>query len=209
MFKRFILLLTFILWAQGAFAQSDAALERLKKVACDLNSVESDFVQEKKLKMFTSPLILTGKVYLKKPDLFAWHTFSPVHYSLVMNKGTARQWDEDSRQVQTMPLKNNPAFAAAITQMRKWFEGDYRSLAADYDLGVLQDNPLAVSFSAKKGFAGAQFIKEINLYFRPDMRYIARIEVIETSGDTTTITFSNTKINVPIDHAAWEVKSRV
>jgi len=209
MFKRLGLLLTFILWAQGAWAQSDAALVRLKQVANNLASVEADFVQEKKLKMFTSAMVITGKVYLEKPDRFAWHTFSPVRYSLVMNKSTARQWDEDSRQVQTMPLKNNPAFVAAIAQMRKWFEGDYRSLALDYDLAVLQDNPLAVRFSAKQGFAGAQFIKEINLFFRPDLRYIARIEVIEVSGDTTVITFSNTKINEPINNAAWEVKSRV
>ena len=55
--------------AINASAEEDiqTVLGRLETKAVQVNSMESNFVQTKKLVMFDKPLILKGKIFLKKP----------------------------------------------------------------------------------------------------------------------------------------------
>jgi len=49
-------------------------LSRLEVKMSDIKTLQTGFVQEKNLAIFDRKIILKGKIFLQKPNLFAWHT---------------------------------------------------------------------------------------------------------------------------------------
>jgi len=192
-----------IIFSADAFAQNDAAASLLAGLA-QTKTVAADFTQTKNMALFNAPLVIKGRLYLQRPGYFAWHTDSPMAYSLVMRGDKAWQWDEETKKVQALPLKRSPAFETAVRQMRGWFDGDYGVLAADYDIAVVREQPAVLKFTPKAGSSAAGLISGVKVFFRKDRRYIERIEIKEKNSDTTTIVFTHTVIDAPISPDAWE-----
>ena len=183
-----------------------AVLRGLEAKAVQVNSMESNFVQTKKLAMFDKPLILKGKIFLKKPGQFAWHQREPIRYSLVIKGTSVRQWDEETGQVQEVSITDNPSFSAALKQMTEWFSGSYTGLLKDYAVTVRKQNPLVLEFIPRQNSASFNLVKKVEVVFREDKRYIQEIYIAEKNGDASRLKFTETKLNADIKPDAWEVK---
>ena len=118
-----------------------------------------------------------------------------LRYSLVIDGEVVRQWDEDTQQVQQISLSKNPAFQAVIEQMKQWFSGTYTSLLAEYDIKLLKQRPLSLSFVPHKNTVASNVINNVTVVFRDDERYIHQICIEEKSGDSTFLTFVDTLLN--------------
>ncbi|MBU0477903.1 outer membrane lipoprotein carrier protein LolA [bacterium] len=183
-------------------------LSRLEVKMSEIKTLQTDFVQEKKLAIFDREIILKGKIFLKKPDLFAWHTEEPTRYSMVIRDDIISQWDEDIDQVQKVSMKDNPAFQTVVGQMRKWLSGIYMPLLEEYNITVLGQNPVSLKFTPRENTMAYNIINYVRIVFREDERYIHEIYINEKTGDSTLLRFNDTMLNTPIDDAAWEVKPR-
>ena len=206
-------------------------LSTLESKTKDVSSIQTKFIQTKKLAVFTKEITIEGMVYIKKPNLFAWHVYKPVRYGLVVKGTEVSQWDSDTNQVQTISMKNNPAFSAIFEQMNGWLSGNYKSFMNDYKITVVGDGlqatgirhqktniqlrsssfegqaeHLILKFAPLKSAASYKFIKSITLYFGKDPRYIKKFVIKERNGDQTTLNFLNTKLNAPIPSNAWNAK---
>jgi outer membrane lipoprotein carrier protein len=181
-------------------------LERLEAKTAQVNSMESNFVQTKKLAMFNKPLVLKGKIFLKKPGQFAWHQREPIRYSLVIKNNVVRQWDEETNRVQEISVADNPSFSAALKQMTEWFSGAYTGLLKDYAVTVLKQNPLILKFIPLPGSSSFNLVKKVEVVFQEDERYIQEINIEEKNGDATWLKFTETKLNANIKPIAWEAK---
>ena len=83
MIRRLILIMGLLLPAGIAHAGNylpdiDRTLKNIEENMSAVKSVETDFVQEKSLKIFSQKLILKGKVFIQKSGLFSWRIFSPM-----------------------------------------------------------------------------------------------------------------------------------
>ena len=176
-----------------------------KKVS-NFRSLKTDFVQEKDLAMFRKKIVLRGRIYMQKPGRLAWHVDKPVKYSVVITDKAIKQWDEDSNQVQEMSLSKNPIFKNVVNQLSVWFSGEYGGLVAENNVSVLQQHPLVLEFVPNEKNMARKMIKSITITFRDDEKYLKKIRIREVSGDTTTIEFSNTLLDVPVENSFFEVK---
>ncbi|MDO9464136.1 MAG: outer membrane lipoprotein carrier protein LolA [bacterium] len=183
-------------------------LSKLEEKMSDIKTLKTGFVQEKKLAIFDREIILKGKIFLKKPDLFAWHTEEPTRYSMIIRDDVILQWDEDIDQVQKVSMKDNPAFQTVVGQMRKWLSGIYMPLLEEYNITVLKQNPVSLKFTPRENTMAYNIINYVRIVFREDERYIHEIYIKEKTGDSTLLRFNDTMLNTPIDDAAWEVKPR-
>ena len=183
-------------------------LSKLEEKMSDIKTLKTGFVQEKKLAIFNKKIILKGKIFLKKPDLFAWHTEEPTRYSMIIRDDIISQWDEDINQVQKVSMKDNPAFQTVVGQMRKWLSGIYMSLLEEYNITVLRQNPVSLKFTPRENTMAYNIISHVRIVFREDERYLREIYIKEKGGDTTLLRFTNTLLNIPINDAAWEAKPR-
>jgi outer membrane lipoprotein-sorting protein len=201
-----VLILRPSLYAEGSAKDINVVLASLEKKMAGVKSIETDFIQEKKMAVFDKKIILKGKIFIQEPDLFSWHTEEPVRYVMLIKADMIKQWDEDSRQVQVLNISRNPAFSIAINQMKVWFEGEYSKLLTDYDANVVSEEPVVLEFMPKKSAGAYNIIKKVRLTFREDERYIARIDIIEKNEDLSSLSFMNTKLNTPIEPSNWELK---
>ena len=195
--------------SQQAASNIDEVLGRLERKMSGMRTLQTGFIQEKKLAVFDQTLVLEGTIFLQKPALFAWHVKKPMRYSLVMKDDMVRQWDEDTRRVQQIPLSKNPGFQAVVGQMRQWFSGTYTSLLGEYDVMILKQRPVSLRFIPRKATVASNVIDSVTVVFRKDERYIHQICIEEKSGDSTLLTFVDTLLNIPVGAEAWEVKPRV
>src|SRR5215213_4379449 len=66
-------------------------LEQFSKVT---NSIQSEFVQEKKLKMLNDKVISKGVLYFKKENKLRWEYNDPYSYIVALNNGKVMLKDE-------------------------------------------------------------------------------------------------------------------
>lgn len=191
-------------------AQEQAELSRLlnsigKKVS-NFNTLKTDFTQEKEMAMFKEKLILKGRIFIQKPNKIAWHVDSPLRYSVLITDKLIRQWDEDTDQVQEISLSKNPIFQNVLKQLTVWFSGEYGTLLEDNTMRLVKREPVMIEFTPRDKNLSRKIIKNISVIFREDQTYLKQIRIQELSGDVTTIYFTNTLLNVPLDKSGFEVR---
>jgi outer membrane lipoprotein-sorting protein len=190
-------------------ADIPAFLSALGKRASDFKTLKTDFIQEKRMAMFKEKMVMKGRIYLKKPNRIAWHVDSPLRYSVLITDKLIRQWDEDTDKVQEISLSKNPIFQNVLGQINVWFSGDYGSMLETNTIRVVKSDPLVLVFIPKDNNIAKKIIKSITITFRSDQKYLQQIRIQELTGDSTTITFSNTLLNTPLIDSNFEVKGRV
>jgi outer membrane lipoprotein-sorting protein len=184
-------------------------LTRLETKMSTIQTLKTEFVQEKNLAIFQKSLVLKGTVFMKRPALLAWHVREPLRYSLVIDDEVVRQWDEETNRIQRISLSKNVAFKTVLRQMKEWFSGTYSSLTEEYKVTVLKGQGLALRFVPRSNSLAHNVILSVTIVLREDERYIHQIRIEEKGGDNTVLTFVDTLFNIPIDATAWEVKPSV
>jgi outer membrane lipoprotein carrier protein len=180
-------------------------LEHLQQQLKSVDTVQADFVQEKRLSVLNHTVTLTGNFALQKPNKLVWIVREPVKYAVRIDGEEIRQWDQDTNQVQVIHLGGDPTFAAVTQQLQAWFMGDYKTLGDSYDVLLLGENPLRLSFIPKGESMVAKALKQVDLTFGKSEQAIEKMVVTESSGDVTTLQFNSTKVNQPIPKETWEI----
>ncbi len=184
-------------------------LRRLEERMSGVRSLTADFIQEKHLIVLEEPLVLTGTIFMQTPDRFSWVVREPLRYSMVVRDEVVHQWDEDTQQVQKTSLSRNPVFKTAIRQLRDWLSGAYGSMLAEYEITILEREPISLEFVPRDTSLARGVIDRVTVTFERDEHYIHQIQILEKRGDRTVLTFANTLLNSPIAPSAWKVKQDV
>jgi outer membrane lipoprotein-sorting protein len=184
-------------------------LLRLEDRMSGTQTLKADFIQEKHLAVLEEPLVLKGTIFMQTPDHFSWIVREPLRYSMVIRGEVVHQWDEDTQRIQKMSLSKNPVFKTAIRQLRDWLSGAYGSMLGEYEVTVLDEEPISLEFVPRDTALTREVIDRVTVVFDRDEHYIRQIQILEKRGDRTVLTFVNTLLNSPIAPSAWKVKQDV
>lgn len=193
---------------QGEKQPDDPAafLTILGKKVSAFKTLKTDFTQEKEMSLFKEKIILKGRIYIQKPNMLAWHVDSPLRYSVLITDTLIRQWDEDANQVQEISLAKNPIFQNMLKQLTVWFSGEYGSLLEENTMRLVKRDPLVIEFTPRDTNLSKKVIQNITVTFRDDQTYLQQILIRELNGDVTTLHFTNTLMNAPLDGKHFEVR---
>lgn len=194
--------------SSNSWKNAEALFQALEKNFSAIQTVQTKFTEEKKLKIFNRTVRLEGRLALDSTGRLAWRVESPIQYALVLKDDAAFQWDEETRKVQRLPFSGNPVFETVITQIQSWFSGRFTELETDYDLQVLSETPPRLVFIPRTDRMVAKAIRQVTVSIREDQRYVEQIVIEDVSGDLTTIFFHDTVLNEPIPADSWEVAPR-
>jgi outer membrane lipoprotein-sorting protein len=188
------------------FQDAAELLARLGKKTSDFTTLKTEFIQEKNLALFEDKLVLKGRIYLRKPNMIAWHVDHPVRYSVLITDKLIRQWDAETDKVREISLSKNPVFQGVLGQLTVWFSGEYAGLLKDYAVRIVRQEPVVLECSPRETNISRKVIRNITIAFREDRVYPQKITIHEQNGDTTTINFVNTVVNPLLDESVFEVR---
>lgn len=193
------------LTAAEAIADVNEVLTELEKTFSSIKTVQTGFVQTKKLKLFKHPVKLKGQVFLQTPDRLLWRVHEPIAYAFMLKGKKAFEWDQETGKTKELPFTGSPMFEQILVQIKNWFSGEFSELKKSYDLKIISKTPLVLGFTPKEDNKAKHAIQTMQVKIREDCRYIESITIFEVNGDMTTTQFQGVKLNQEIPARAWEV----
>lgn len=168
-----------------------------------INSIESDFTQEKYLSVMSEKIITKGHFLFKKVNMLRWEYTDPYKYVIAINKD--KMFIKDNGKVNKYDINSNKMFKSINEMMVNTVQGnllnnkDYKAKYFENDKNYLLElSPL------QKG--AKDFLKVIQLYVDKNDFSVVKVKMIEPSEDYTTIDFLNRKTNQPIADEKFTVK---
>lgn len=207
--KRLILLLILLpVWITSALAEEDPepALDRvlgeLERSAAGIETLASDFVQEKHLEMFQETLVSSGRFYFARPDRLRWEITEPVASGFLLNGDSGKRWHERAGAAVPFDIAREPGMRLIAEQLLAWARVDIVWLARNYHMTLVSEQPVTLKLVPLQ--AGAeQYLDHLRIRFDDGRRHVETVEVHEPGGDFTRIIFSGTELNRPLDPALF------
>ncbi|OGU12158.1 MAG: hypothetical protein A2075_09945 [Geobacteraceae bacterium GWC2_58_44] len=183
--------------AETTPAGSAALFSSLERSAGGVNTLSSDFVQEKHLGMFKTVMSSKGRFYFGKPDRLRWELTAPVASGFVLKGEKGRRWHERTGRSESFQISQEPVMKLVSDQLFAWARADFSWLKSEYRITVLNESPAALRLEPRSA-ATAGFLSHLLINFSADGRYVKSVEVHEKDGDFTRIRFVNTAVNKPL-----------
>ena len=177
--------------------------QQFSAAAKKLNTIHSDFVQEKNLAMLSEKITSGGKFWFKKENLVRMEYTTPFRYLMIINKNNVYIKDDQ---------KENKISARSS----KIFQQINRIIVDCVQGTALDNNDFTVkTYEGKDGYmiylspvakAMKDLFNNINLVVDKKDYSILRMEMVEAGGDNTIIRFTNKQLNIPVSDALFAIK---
>lgn len=208
MVKQFLFIifsLPLIGFSQNYKAVKDTALlkTKIENMSKTINTMESDFTQEKNLSVLSEKIISKGHFVFKKENLLRWEYLTPTKYLIVINK--EKIFIKDTKKTSKYDMNSNRVFKEINDIMLSCVQGT-----------IFKSNKFKTNYFENDKYYKLELLpqtknmketfKKINLYFDKSVTSVAKMEMIESSEDLTMIDFSNKKLNAPVAENSFIVK---
>jgi outer membrane lipoprotein-sorting protein len=168
-----------------------------------INTIASDFIQQKNLSMLADKITSKGKFYFRKENCVRMEYASPYQYLMIING--SKVFVKDGQKTNTMSAKSNKMFQQV------------NQLMMDCAKGTVFDNK---SFSVKLFESGSNYLAEmtpvtkemkalfskVNVIMAKSNFIVHQVQMTEPSGDNTVITYSNQKFNTNLPDALFTAR---
>jgi len=198
------MILSMIVFSLQAFTQVPASpmkdipsfKSRLNTMSASLNTIESDFIQEKKLEMLSNTLISKGYFCFKKVNQIRWEYSQPYRYLIIINQDKIYiKEDKDQKQYD---MKSNKMFQEMNRFISGCIQGDILKNEKEYQIKYFEDSHSYFVTLVPVSEKMRQMLKEVQIWFDRDDLTVSRIRMLESGGDYTKIDFTNKRLNTEI-----------
>jgi len=213
MLKSALLVFVFFFFSFAGYSQipsgyksvaSTASFQQvLAKNNAAIQSIQSDFLQTKVLKLLADKIVSRGKFYFKKEDKVRIEYTSPYQYLLVMSGGQVAVRDEqktskiNTRNSKTMQSVNR----IIIDCMRGTVFAN-----PDFKTTVYENGGTYLLSLAPANSAMQKMFQRIDVYMAKGSMDVSRLVMTEQGGDYTDMVFSHTQRNIALNDALFKIK---
>jgi len=180
-----------------AFRQQFAA------AAKKLNTIQSDFVQEKNLAMLSEKITSNGRFWFKKDNLVRMEYTSPFRYLMIINKNNV--FIKDDQKENKISARSNKMFQQINRIIVDCVQGTALD-NKDFTVKTLEGRDGYLVYLSPVAKAMKDLFANINVVVDKKDYSIIRMEMVEAGGDNTIIKFTNKQLNIPIADALFAVK---
>ena len=150
--------------------------------------IKADFKKERKLKILSKPFVTYGFMLFKPDKGVIWKTTRPIADTILIGHDEIRQLDKTSEGKQSIPA-NNPIMASASRMFLTILSRDKGQILSVFDYSVETNADHTRSYRlVPKEERLRQLVSVIKLSGEDRIQVI---EIVEASGDSTTIYLSN------------------
>ncbi len=207
--KKTLLIQLVLLFSGFAFSQgtkmTDAEIkiftEKISSESKKIQTLQSDFVQTKKMDFLDKDIVTSGKMVLKSPNQLSWKYTKPYQYGVIFKDNKI--------------FINDQGKKSSVDAKSKMFEKINKLIAGTANGNIFGDPEFVVRYFKNSENTVARFIpksvqllkyiKQIDLQFNDNQTTVSQVTMLEASGDTTTISFKNTKTNASVSADAFSL----
>jgi len=192
-------LLSIPLTAKGAAPISaDEVVKRLKEVQAKTKDFSADIHQEKKLSLLKEKIVSRGRIRFKKPDKVSIEFFHPESSQMVFDGGNALLYYKEEKLAERYSLRSDP-----IAERYLLFSKDpFQEKLAEWN--ILEDWESFLVMEINPKVKGPPFVKTRLRVSKKDWMVIG-MDMVEKNGDTTSIRYSNMKVNTGLTESDFEI----
>ena len=180
-------------------AWSDS-FEGIRAAAGKIQSIESDFVQEKHMRILARPLVSKGHFVYKTPASLRWEYHEPMQRVMLMHKGAVRrfiqtkgEWAEDTAShLQSMDF--------VLQEISNWLNGRFDE--NPLFKATLASNNRIVLKPKKSGMD--QFIQRIEMVMSDQPGVMKEVLIFENEASYTRFQFISPIINQAFAEAVFQ-----
>jgi len=196
--KKNLIALICVFIASGVFAQD--ANKRLPEFAA-VNTIESRFTTSKYLSIADKPLASNGHFYFQRPDKLYWEYETPYSYGFVISQNKVFSWQEKNGKKEVKDITKQPAAKEMAAQLYVFVSMDMNKISKIYNIEYFEGGITLLPKNQSK----KQMIRDIKIYFAKDIAAVREVVISERSGDSTVISFTETKIDGALPQNAFTI----
>jgi outer membrane lipoprotein-sorting protein len=177
--------------------QKDEIVSKITGSAGEMKTMQGDFIQVKELSFMDDKVTSEGKIYYKKTDKIRWEYMKPYRYVFSTDGQNVRMTSGD--RTNTVPVKSSRMFGAISKIMIGGVTGSGLSDSSGFDTQFMvgRDDYRIVLTPREKEIK--EIFSSVELFVNKADCRIRAVEMIEKSGDKTTVTLKNVQVNTTID----------
>jgi outer membrane lipoprotein-sorting protein len=182
----------------------DGVLAKLESSSQSLSTLQGDFTQRNRLKLFKQELKSRGLLRFKPPRQIRWEYVDPDPSTLVLD-GSKATLTTPGQPAQVFDLDKDATMRAVFDQLLTWFQpSGLKAAAHDYELATSgTDAAPVLTLSPKASSPVARAFSRIELRLAGDTMLMRSILLIEKNGDEKEISFGKLTRNAPLPPAAF------
>ena len=165
-------------------------LGKLQRDAAKVETLSSNFVQEKYLEIFDDVLVAKGVFHYRRPDALRWELLEPIKTGFVLDGEKGRRWHERAGSSESFTIARDPVMNIVARELLAWTRVDLDELAQRYTIRVEDAAPVRLRLEPLTDTAG--FLDHLLIEFAAEAGHVRQVEVHEPGGDFTRIRFTDT-----------------
>lgn len=158
-------------------------------------TIQGEFVQEKRLKMLNDKVVSKGSLYFKKENKLRWEYTEPFSYVIALGNGKVMLKDEGK--VSSYDANSNKLFLELNDILITCINGNIFE-SKKFSFRFFENEKYNISELTPINSAMKNFIERIYLFFDKIDFTVTRVEMLEPSQNNTLILFKNKKRNTDI-----------
>ena len=198
-FGSLMILLSGHLLAQENFrpmADAGAFKENLVKASASINTIASDFIQEKNLSVLTEKIISKGRFAFRKENNIRWEYTEPYKYLIIISNNQMFMRDEKNKK--QLDIQSNPFFQEMNKFITGCIKGDILQNDNDYTKEYFENERSYYVKLVPKSEKVKQILNEVHLWFDRNDLSVTKLKMVESGNDYTQIIFTNKILNTEI-----------
>jgi outer membrane lipoprotein-sorting protein len=172
---------------------------KLENMSKQVNTIESDFVQEKNLSVLTNKIISKGHFIYKKENNIRWEYLQPYRYLIIISNNKIFIKEENNQK--QYDIQSNKMFQEMNKFISGCIQGDILKNEQDFKIGYFEDDKTYFVSLMPRSEGMRKMLNEVQIWFNKNDLTVTRINMVESGGDYTKIDFINKKLNteVPVE----------
>lgn len=172
-------------------------LVTLEKELGSIQTIRTDFVQEKHLSIFINPVMARGRLFFLKPDNVRFEITEPFHSVLIAQSKSVAKYEFVENEWKKLNIGIPDALLMVTGQIATWLQGRFRDKSDIYKISATTDEPPIIILTPRSE-KFKKFITAIELELTEEKDRIASVTIRESGDDFTRMTFSNQESDVAL-----------
>lgn len=180
-------------------AQSQQLMATLTEAAASMQTMQCRFVQEKTSAMLTEPSVSEGTMHFVSPDRLRWEYLTPFPFALVVNGEHIFKVTDGKSEV----LEGNAGrmYQGIVNIVMGSASGQKLFDPTVFDVVLTDDDTFWKAEMTPKRRDMKRMFSQMIFCFDKDTQCISRVQLVESSGDLTTIRFEDIRLNESINES--------